>query len=146
MSLLRTIRQPKLARPIASSRITTPSIAVAGRRLAHQDYGGGDAHPNQAANQTQRDAEHPGPPPPKAAQQGKGQQQQPPDKQQSSSKTKSGAEPKILSDNPPAQGEESEEVARHNREVEQRFDRAEEKVKNEDAEKDKVPKGFWSGK
>ncbi|KAK4495655.1 hypothetical protein PRZ48_012923 [Zasmidium cellare] len=152
MSLLRTIRQPNLLRSLAPRSSTTPAISVAGRRFAHQDYGSGEAKSDQAANKTQRDAEHPGPPPPKAAQQGKGQQEQQPqqssggDKSKSNSNSTSNAQPKILSDNPPAQGEESEEVAKHNREVSQRADRAEEKVNNEDAEKDKVPKGFWYGR
>ncbi|KAF2167854.1 hypothetical protein M409DRAFT_22001 [Zasmidium cellare ATCC 36951] len=152
MSLLRTIRQPALLRSFAPrSWTTTSAVSVAGRRFAHQSYGSGETKSDQEANQTQRNAEHPGPAPPKAAQQGKGQQQQQPqqssggDKQQSNNNSTSKAQPKILSDNPPAQGEETEDVAKHNREMAQRADRAEEKVNNEDTEKDKVPKGYWSG-
>lgn len=151
MSLLRTFRQPGLIRSLAPrSTTTTPVVAVAGRRFAHEGYGAGETKSDQAANQTQRDAEHPGPAQPKAAQQGNGQQQQ--QTQQSSSggdqksNSSSKAQPKILSENPPAQGEESEDVAKHNREVAQRPDRPQEGVKNEDADKDKVPKGYWSGR
>lgn len=59
-------------------------------------------------------------------------------------KSVNGARPKILNANPPAT--ESEEVKQHNKEMEQRAEKAYEQVSNEDAEKDKVPKSFWSGK
>lgn len=150
MSLLRTIRHPTFLRATARNPTTTsPPIAVAGRRFAHQDYGSGDANPKEPNPASH--IEHPGPPPPSAAQKGKGQQQQASsgggDKQSSNNESvSSGAQPKVLNANPPAEGEQSEEVARHNREVSQRYDRAHEKAENEDAEKDKVPKGFWSGK
>lgn len=44
-------------------------------------------------------------------------------------------EPKILNENPPAGGRESEDVRRHNEELEQRAEKAHEKVSNEEAEK-----------
>lgn len=58
-----------------------------------------------------------------------------------SSKRTQGAQPKILNESPPA--EPSGEVKEHNRDMEQRAERANEKVSDEDVEKDKVGKGFW---
>jgi hypothetical protein len=57
-----------------------------------------------------------------------------------------GKQPKILSDNPPEPGKEPEDVRKHNEEMERRAERAALGVRNEDAEKDKVPPGYWSGK
>lgn len=63
-----------------------------------------------------------------------------------SSKGTQGAQPKILNENPPKEGEASEDVQKHNRDMENRAERSHEKVNSdEDIEKDKVPKGFWSG-
>lgn len=142
MFSLRAVRQTAIFRPAASS---TNRLAPAGLRFS-SDYGSGEAKPD--VPNPSADKEHPGPPPPNTK--GKGSQQ--PDSgasksgsNEASKKGTSEAQPKILADNPPAQGEESEEVARHNREMEQRADRPQEKVANEDAQKDKVHKGFWSG-
>ncbi|KAF1982252.1 hypothetical protein K402DRAFT_424690 [Aulographum hederae CBS 113979] len=55
-----------------------------------------------------------------------------------------GAQPKILNENPPKTGEESDDVKKHNEEMSKRPERAHEQVSNDDAEKDKVGKGFWS--
>ena len=56
------------------------------------------------------------------------------------------AQPKILSRSPPKEGEASEDVQKHNDEMSKRAERPAEKVKDEDLEKDKVGKRFWSGK
>lgn len=37
-------------------------------------------------------------------------------------------------------------MKQHNKEMDQRAEKAHEQVSNEDAEKDKVPKSFWAGK
>ena len=58
---------------------------------------------------------------------------------------KDGPQPKILNENPPQKGEESEGVRRHNEEMDHRADKAHEGVSNHDAEKDKVSGKFWSG-
>ncbi|CAK3916014.1 Hypothetical predicted protein [Lecanosticta acicola] len=143
MFSLRTFRQSTLLRSATSS---TNRVAVSGRRL-YSDYGSGEANPDTPNPAV--DKEHPGPPPPNAK--GKGEQQQQQDSSASkgndsdSSKSTSGPQPKILAANPPAQGEEPEDVARHNREMQQRADRPQEKVASEDAAEDKVPKGWWSG-
>ncbi|KAF2226489.1 hypothetical protein BDZ85DRAFT_316003 [Elsinoe ampelina] len=64
---------------------------------------------------------------------------------QESTQTKNGARPKILSESPPKDSEASEDVRRHNEEMDRRAERAAEGVKSEQAEGDKVPKGFWKG-
>jgi hypothetical protein len=58
-------------------------------------------------------------------------------------KSSEGLEPKILNESPPK--EESEDVKQHNKEFNERADRAHESIPNEDAEKDKVSPKFWSG-
>jgi hypothetical protein len=50
-----------------------------------------------------------------------------------------GLKPKILDESPPVGDEQSEEVKQHNREMEQRADRAYARVENRDAPKDKKP-------
>lgn len=60
-------------------------------------------------------------------------------------KTQNGAEPKILKDSPPDEKSASQEVREHNKDFEKRVDRPAEKVKDEDVEKDKVPRGYWGG-
>ena len=62
-----------------------------------------------------------------------------------SSKSIKDAQPKILNESPPKDHEASEDVRKHNEEMDKRADRASLKVKDEDVEKDKVHKGFWSG-
>lgn len=56
-----------------------------------------------------------------------------------------GAKPKILNENPPAAGNESEEVRKHNEDMSNRAEQAHERVSNEEAKKDKVPVSFWKG-
>ena len=63
-----------------------------------------------------------------------------------SGKSQQKAQPKIYSESPPKNNEASEEVQKHNREMDARAERPAERVKEEDYEKDKVGKGFWSGK
>jgi hypothetical protein len=52
-------------------------------------------------------------------------------------KSTKGLKPKILSENPPPLEEQSEEVKQHNREMDERTDRAAAKIAVEDAYKDK---------
>lgn len=61
------------------------------------------------------------------------------------STTSNGAQPRILKDSPPDEDNASDEVRAHNKEVDRRADRPQEKVKAEEVEKDKVPKGYWQG-
>jgi hypothetical protein len=62
-----------------------------------------------------------------------------------SSSAMKGAQPKILNENPPSAEEESQEVKDHNKDMSNRAEQAHESVDNKDAEKDKVPSGFWKG-
>lgn len=151
MSFLRTVRQPAL-RPLPHQ---TRTFTFTSRRSA-QDYGSGAGDPKGEKPQEQgknpsEHKEHPGPPAPSTGgNSGSGQQQQQGGKEQSSkaqtSKGTQGAQPKILNESPPASGQGSQDVEDHNREMDQRAEKANMKVKDEDVEKDKVGKGFWSGK
>ncbi|EKG20185.1 hypothetical protein MPH_02542 [Macrophomina phaseolina MS6] len=135
-------------------------MATTYKRFAHSGYGDGKGDPVGENPQSQqpaksRNLEHPGPPPPDvgkgsdaSAPKGQskgGEKKSEPQQQQQQQKSQSvkGAEPKILNANPPS--EESPEVRQHNQEMENRAERAETKVSNEEAEKDKVSPGFWSG-
>ncbi|OJD39799.1 conserved serine-rich protein [Diplodia corticola] len=154
-----SLRSAATLRPtVASSR---PMLAFATRSYAHSGYGDGKGDPAGENPQKQppaksRDIEHPGPPPPDV---GKGTDASAAttgskgtssggggggEKKSQNSHAVKGAEPKILNENPPS--EQDPEVQQHNKEMEQRAERAETKISNEDAEKDKVPASFWSGK
>ncbi|KAK8160498.1 hypothetical protein BKA80DRAFT_310776 [Phyllosticta citrichinensis] len=128
------------------------------RRLAHQDYGSTDSSPKaakeQPASSATRSKEHPGAPAPdvgqnkeSSASSSKSDKKQQCESNNTTSNNKDnavkGAHPKILDENAPA--EINEDVKQHNREMEQRHDRANTKLANDDVEKDKVPPGFWSG-
>jgi len=165
-SLLRSAARPAAVRPAFFARTQV--------RFATQDYGSGEGNPagekpQQQGQNPSESLEHPGPAPPKVA---KGQSSSSPNEDSGSSSSKSsssskpseqsqsndgasktgggngksvnGAQPKILNANPPAT--ESEEVKEHNKEMDQRAEKAHKQVSNEEAEKDKVPKSFWAGK
>ena len=155
MSFLRIAKQP-LLRTAAPRQ--TPTLTFASRRAAHQDYGSGTGdpageNPQQQGKNPSEPNEHPGPEPPSAgkkgqqgSQQQQQQQQQPSKGSSSNSKGTQGAQPKILADSPPSEGGNAPgEVQQHNKEMNQRAEQAAEKVRDEDIEKDKVPKGFWAG-
>lgn len=164
-SLLRSAARPAAVRPAFFAR---PQV-----RFATQDYGSGDGNPagekpQQQGQNLSESLEHPGPPPPKVAE-GKSSSSPNEDSGSSSSKSSSsskpseqsqsndgasktgggngksvnGAQPKILNANPPAA--ESKEVKQHNKELDQRAEKAYEQVSDEEAEKDKVSKSFWAG-
>lgn len=164
-SLLRSAARPAAVRPAFFAR---PQV-----RFATQDYGSGEGNPagekpQQQGQNPSENVEHPGPPPPKVARgqsssspnedsgKSSSSSSQPKPGQQSQSndgasktgagdgKSVNGAQPKILNENPPAT--DSEEVKQHNKEMDQRAEKAHEQVSNEDADKDKVPKSFWAGK
>ncbi|EMC92765.1 hypothetical protein BAUCODRAFT_261783 [Baudoinia panamericana UAMH 10762] len=162
MSFLRSANT-SLLRPIGRS---TPRLGYISRRAASQDYGSGEGDPTaekgaQLGKNPSEHLEHPGPPAPSTggsnngSQQGQqgssGQQPQGAQKsdgsaeQQSQRKGTQGAQPKILADSPPPSDEASKDVQEHNRDMDKRAEKANEKVSEEDYEKDKVPKGFWGG-
>lgn len=150
-----------LLRPVASP-IARPALPIATQRFA-SGYGDGKGDPVAEQPQKQpasksRDLEHPGPPPPDV---GKGSDASAASHKDTDSKSQNnggetsssgshkgqkvkGAQPKILNANPPS--EESADVKQHNKEMDNRAERAETKISNKDAEKDKVPPSFWSGK
>lgn len=162
-SLLRSAARPAAVRPAFFARTQV--------RFATQDYGSGDGNPagekpQQQGQNPSESIEHPGPSPPKVA---RGKSSSSPNEDSSSSPSKSskpseqsqsndgasktgggdgksvnGAEPKILNAKPPST--ETEEVKQHNKEMDQRAEKAYEQVSNEDVEKDKVSKSFWAGK
>ncbi|PVH94835.1 hypothetical protein DM02DRAFT_660713 [Periconia macrospinosa] len=143
-------------------------------RFATQDYGSGEGNPiaenPQAQGQRGReDLEHPGPPPPKVAR-ARGESSSSSNTSSSSSTSsnssntspsasqsqkgegKGKAQPKILRDDTPTNKEDqSEDVQRHNREMEGRAERAFERVDDGDGSAagkqggEKVEKGFWGG-
>lgn len=155
MSFLRTTRT---VLPITRRRIalTTPQ-----QRFATQDYGSGAGNPagenprDQGTSQVSRDLEHPGPEAPstgggggKSSNSGSKEDQQPSQNQGNGSSSGSGegkAQPKILNTSPPKEGEANADVEKHNREMDQRSDRATERIPDEHEQKDKVGKDFWKG-
>lgn len=151
MSFLRTIRQPSLR----SVSRQTPTVAFTSRRHATQDYGSGAGNPAGENPQDQpknpkEHMEHPGPEAPSVGKSNSGsssgQQQQQGGEQKSSTPDKSskgtqGAQPKIFSASPPSDGEASQDVKNHNKDMDNRAEK--EKVSSKDAEKDKVGKKFW---
>ncbi|EON65394.1 hypothetical protein W97_04632 [Coniosporium apollinis CBS 100218] len=172
MSLLRSSLSSTLLRPFlrAAPRATLP---ITSQRFAG-DYGGGEGDPVGENPQDQgpsksSDLEHPGPPPPKVGQgtgttptkatseghtggtSSSGDSSSSASSQQSSGggnggdKTK-GAQPKILDTSPPDASEQSQDVKQHNKEMENRAEKAPEKTDDPNAsDKQKVDKGFWAG-
>lgn len=114
MFLLRTARQqPRFMAP-ASTR--APALVSISRRFASSDYGSGE---HNDLKRSKSEQEHPGPAPPSTG-----------DKGSSASKSgekKSGdgsqPQPKILNASPPKEGEQSEDVKKHNEEMKQRAER-----------------------
>lgn len=152
--------------PRAAANVTSQH-----RFYAQQSYGGGEGDPkgddpqNQGSNTVSSDLEHPGPPPPaegqgtgggptKAGDGGHGNQNESSGSSSSSSSKKpsssgggsgksagNGAQPKLHSPGEP--GEHSEEVKQHNREMDNRHGRAQNKV--DQGNEHDVGKGFWGG-
>lgn len=146
--------------------ITSRATPITSLRYASGDYGSGAGDPkgdnpqSQGANPS-ADKEHPGPPPPSvgqgtgsgptkgtaeghntsAAEQGSGGKEA--DKDAGRSGKTQGAQPKILSTSPPPAEDADEDVRKHNEEMDNRAEKAHEKVSDEQVDKDKVGKGFW---
>ncbi|KAF2267907.1 hypothetical protein CC78DRAFT_576446 [Lojkania enalia] len=159
--------QPTSVYRLAAFRpaLSAATLARCQGRYASQDYGSGQGNPagekpqHQGKNPSE-ELEHPGPPPPKVGgAKSLSPDEKEPNKSQATSNTKSGgsgqsrsggrstrvkgAQPKILNENPP--GEHDQSVREHNEEMDHRAERAHEQVSNKDAEKDKVPAGYWQG-
>lgn len=172
MSLLRSSLSSTLLRPFlrAAPRATLP---ITSQRFAG-DYGGGEGDPVGENPQDQgpsksSDLEHPGPPPPKVGQgtgttptkaTSEGHTGGTSSSRDSSSSTSSqqssgggnggdktkGAQPKILDTSPPDASEQGQDVKQHNKEMENRAEKAPEKTDDPNTSDDqKVDKGFWAG-
>lgn len=164
MSLLRPSGSLRAIVTCQSPRFLASSRPLQASRLyAHQSYGDGEGDPKgerpqqQGSSKATSDREHPGPPPPSAGQgtgggptkagegghndsQGKGSASSGSTSQDKpTSQASNGAQPKIHDEPQPT--ELSEEAKQHNKEMEQRYDRAHEK----DESDQKVQKGYWSG-
>ncbi|KAL1589132.1 hypothetical protein WHR41_02065 [Cladosporium halotolerans] len=135
-------------------RTQRAAFSILPRAQATSDYGSGKGdpkgeNPNQQGPNPSADKEHPGPPPPKEGQGSgstptKGGSQSSNSGQQSKG-TQNDAKPKILSTNPPTEENAPQDVREHNEQMDQRAEKASNKVSNEDAKKDKVSKDFWKG-
>ncbi|KXT10893.1 hypothetical protein AC579_9863 [Pseudocercospora musae] len=139
MLFLRTTARSTTALRLAVT--SRPQFSTFTPRYTSSDYGSGqhNSEPNSTVHK-----EHPGPPPPNTNKSSSSSSSSP-SSSSGSQKSSNGPQPKILSDSPPKEGEESDEVRKHNEEVARRADRPHEHVNPEDVEKDKVPKGFWKG-
>lgn len=161
-----TLRRTLLngSRPQIAARTLQPS-----RRWGTSDYGSGNGDPkgekpqDQGANPS-ADMEHPGAPPPKEGEgsgssptkgtsegHNTGSAKQAQQKRQFSTmrvlqskdkpKSTEGLKPKILDESAPKEGEQGEDVKKHNKEMEGRSDRAKEQIAGEEP----VDSKFWSG-
>ncbi|RAO64759.1 uncharacterized protein BHQ10_000771 [Talaromyces amestolkiae] len=148
--------------PIANQTLRYPSTI---KRYSHQSYGGDDnPQGDRPASRKSRDLEHPGPPPPDVSkdsaesnpsskkQSEKQEQEQEQakhedlyQKKQPSNKARptlsSGRESPNVDEQGNVRDDVPEDVKRHNREMEQRHDKA----YNQIGDEGKVNKGFWKG-
>ncbi|KAL8665093.1 MAG: hypothetical protein Q9202_002493 [Teloschistes flavicans] len=155
------LRTSYIFRPFPATRFIPRSQCVVfqqQRSYAGQGYGGGQGDPKGETPQQQgsnpsADKEHPGPPPPdvgkgtgggptKAHEGGHNTQQNASSggssKQSGANQSSSGPQPKIHSENIPA--EENDDVKAHNEAMARRHDRANAEV---DSKGETVEKGFW---
>ncbi|CAK1360410.1 hypothetical protein CB0940_06464 [Cercospora beticola] len=144
MFLLRTFRTATAARVAPISRAAAP-FTTSSFRFASGDYGSGAHKHGKELEKESHDKEHPGPPPPSTGGKSKSSESSQPSSSgsssgQSQSNDGAAAQPKILNDARPAEGEESEEVRKHNEEFRKRADRQQDGKKD-----DKVDKEFWKG-
>lgn len=167
MSFLRPASSVLRSSALRPALKTAPRACLQARFASSQGYGDGKGDPvaenpqKQGKNPSEKH-EHPGPEPPKVAR-GKGKS---PDESGSSSSSSSqsaqksssndassssnsnkgikGAQPKILSGERP--NEDDPSVRKHNEEMDNRADRAHERLGKHEANGDKVSKGFWAGR
>ncbi|KUL91849.1 hypothetical protein ZTR_01028 [Talaromyces verruculosus] len=151
---------------IASQTLPYPS---ANKRYSHQSYGGNDKpQGNRPASRKSRELEHPGPPPPDVSKdspsrtekpkstQKKQQEDQDRDREQTkheelyhkkepSNKARptlsTGRESPNVDESGHVREDVPEDVKRHNRDLDQRYDKA----YNQIGDEGKVNKGFWKG-
>ncbi|GIZ37307.1 hypothetical protein CKM354_000075700 [Cercospora kikuchii] len=143
MFLLRTSRTATAARVVAAPATSRAPFTTSSFRFASGDYGSGAHKHGKKLEKESHDKEHPGPPPPSTGGKSKSSESSQPSSSssgQSQSNDGAAAQPKILNDARPAEGEESEEVRKHNEEFCKRADRQQDGKKD-----DKVDKEFWKG-
>ncbi|KAM3421534.1 hypothetical protein BST61_g1923 [Cercospora zeina] len=143
MFLLRTSRTATAARVVAGPATSRAAFTTSSLRFASGDYGSGAHKHGKELDKESHDREHPGPPPPSTGGSSKSSESSQPSSGSGKSQSNDGApaQPKILDDARPKEGQEPEEVRKHNEEFRQRADRPREGVK----ENDKVDKEFWKG-
>ncbi|OQO07800.1 hypothetical protein B0A48_06591 [Cryoendolithus antarcticus] len=164
MSFLRPLtRSTPALRTLHRTTLQRATFSTTPRSLAGSDYGSGGGDPkgndpqNQGANPS-ADLEHPGPPPPAAGkgsgggptkggdaeshQSGSGKSVGESDK---SGSGKGEPKPRLAASGPPPEAEQSEDVKRHNREVDQRSGKSHQSESGSQIEKDKVSSKKFNG-
>ncbi|KJX93060.1 hypothetical protein TI39_contig4425g00002 [Zymoseptoria brevis] len=127
MFLLRTSRAlPKPTSSLRSSVSITrsgPAFSTTALRFNSSDYGSGDANPEHSRSQETKDAEHPGPAPPstegKSSSGSSSSEGKQAEKSSGGEKSEDKPQPKILNASHPKEGEESEDVKKHNEDMKQ---------------------------
>ncbi|SMQ48371.1 unnamed protein product [Zymoseptoria tritici ST99CH_3D1] len=126
MFLLRTTRAlPKPTSSFRSSSISItrgggPAFSTTALRFNSSDYGSGDANPEHSRSQETKDAEHPGPAPPSTeGKSSSGSEGKQAEKSSGGEKSEDKPQPKILNASHPKEGEESEDVKKHNEDMKQ---------------------------
>lgn len=126
MFLLRTSRftiPATRARAAAPFRVSQP-FSTLPRLFSGSDYGSGEHNKEKNLESASHDKEHPGPAAPSTG--GKSSSKKSNDKSvesgSESSSSSEGAQPKILSESPPKENEQSDDVKSHNKEVKARVE------------------------
>lgn len=128
MFLLRTSRFTILAtraRAAAPFRVCQP-FSTLPRLFSGSDYGSGEHNKEKNLESASHDKEHPGPAAPSTGGKSSSSSKKSNDKSvesgSESSSSSEGAQPKILSESPPKENEQSDDVKSHNKEVKARVE------------------------
>lgn len=127
MFLLRTSRftiPATRARAAAPFRVSQP-FSTLPRLFSGSDYGSGEHNKEKNLESASHDKEHPGPAAPSTGGKSSSSSKKSNDKSVESgseSSSSEGAQPKILSESPPKENEQSDDVKSHNKEVKARVE------------------------
>ncbi|EMF17980.1 uncharacterized protein SEPMUDRAFT_146869 [Sphaerulina musiva SO2202] len=128
MFLLRTSRftiPATRARAAAPFRVSQP-FSTLPRLFSGSDYGSGEHNKEKNLESASHDKEHPGPAAPSTGGKSSSSSKKSNDKSvesgSESSSSSEGAQPKILSESPPKENEQSDDVKSHNKEVKARVE------------------------
>ncbi|KAL9535427.1 hypothetical protein SMMN14_01762 [Sphaerulina musiva] len=127
MFLLRTPRftiPATRARAAAPFRVSQP-FSTLPRLFSGSDYGSGEHNKEKNLESASHDKEHPGPAAPSTGGKSSSSSKKSNDKSVESgseSSSSEGAQPKILSESPPKENEQSDDVKSHNKEVKARVE------------------------